>query len=284
MLSGSHHTPSIYATRTRFNQAILNPISRMEFQRSRNTLGETPNTLQRKKTIQLRRFSWLIRRCVFPTDKSLQRRFWPSGLSSSSNVKSSCHRSVRTAIGINLWKLRLGLSNSLLTIMFELPDKRVVSRIINSARQALLESFVPYNLGFNHITRQEIIDLNTTTIARELMCDGGEDTVVVVVDGTYIYIQVRKYPYALFSNIFLSFQKSRNTSFQRKLFSLHKKRSLLKPMMIVSTTGYIVACIEPFFSDFSNNDASIMKDILLQNTEDILNWIDGVYYVFLILT
>ena len=55
-------------------------------------------------------------------------------------------------------------------------------------------------------------------------------------------------------------------------------------MMLVSTTGYIVACIGPFFSDFSNNDASIMKDILLQNTEDILNWIEEVGFVFLILT
>jgi hypothetical protein len=112
---------------------------------------------------------------------------------STANVKNSCNRSVRTAIGLYLCKLRLGLSNSLLMIMFELPDKRVVSRIINSARQALMESFVPYNLGFNHVTRQEIIDNHTTTIARELMCDGGKDTAVVVVDGTYIYIQVRKY-------------------------------------------------------------------------------------------
>ena len=124
---------------------------------------------------------------------------------SSSNVKNSCHRSVRTAVGIYLCKIRLGLSNRLLTIMFELPDKRIVSRIINSARQALMESFVPYNLGFNHITRQEIIDLHTTTIARELMCDGGEDTAIVVVDGTYIYIQVRKHLSALFPIIFFAF-------------------------------------------------------------------------------
>ena len=52
-----------------------------------------------------------------------------------------------------------------------------------------------------------MIDLHTTTIARELMCDGGEDTAVVVVDGTDIYVQVRKYPYGLFSIIFFSFQK-----------------------------------------------------------------------------
>ncbi|CAF5168013.1 unnamed protein product, partial [Rotaria magnacalcarata] len=43
-------------------------------------------------------------------------------------------------------------------------------------------------------------------------------------------------------------------------------------MMIVTTTGYIVACIGPFMSDFNNNDAAIMKDILLRNTDHILSW------------
>jgi hypothetical protein len=114
------------------------------------------------------------------------------GVVSSSNLKNSCHRSVRTAIGIYLCKLRLGLSNTLLSIMFEIPDKRAVCRIIHSARQALMVCFVPFHLGFNHITRQQIIDLHTTTVARELMCEGRDDTAVVVVDGTYIYVQVRE--------------------------------------------------------------------------------------------
>ena len=49
-------------------------------------------------------------------------------------------------------------------------------------------------------------------------------------------------------------------------------------MMIVSTSGYIIACIEAFLSDFKNNDAAIMKDILLRNTENILSWIEEVEY------
>ena len=47
-------------------------------------------------------------------------------------------------------------------------------------------------------------------------------------------------------------------------------------MMIVSTTGYIVACIGPFLSDFSNNDASIIKNVLLENIDKILEWIEEV--------
>lgn len=52
-------------------------------------------------------------------------------------------------------------------------------------------------------------------------------------------------------------------------------------MMIVSTTGYIIACIGPFFSDFSNNDASIMKNILLKNIDDTLKWVEEVDHPFL---
>ena len=48
--------------------------------------------------------------------------------------------------------------------MFRLPDKKSVSRIIDSARQAILNSFVPYNLGFGHVKRQDVIDHHTTTI------------------------------------------------------------------------------------------------------------------------
>jgi hypothetical protein len=52
-------------------------------------------------------------------------------------------------------------------------------------------------------------------------------------------------------------------------------------MMIVTTTGYIIDCIGPFFSDFKNNDASIMKDILLNNTGNILRWLDEVIFVLI---
>ena len=51
-------------------------------------------------------------------------------------------------------------------------------------------------------------------------------------------------------------------------------------MMTVITIGYIIACIGPFFSDFKNNDTSIMKDILLRNTNNILNWMEEVIFRF----
>lgn len=123
-------------------------------------------------------------------------------VSTSSSARNSAHRSIRTAIGIYLCKLRLGLSNSFLSIMFDLADKRSVSCIVNSARQSLSECFTPYNLGFNHMTRREIIDNHTTTIARQLISEGEKDTAILVIDGTYVYIQVRKYSCTLFITLF----------------------------------------------------------------------------------
>lgn len=145
---------------------------------------------------------------LYPTLTSLSKEAFDQLVKevSSSNMRNSCHRSIRTAIGIYLCKLRLGLSNSLLAIMFELPDKRVVSRIINSARQAIMDEFVPYNLGFGHVTREEIIDRHTTNIARELLCDGANGTAVVVIDGTYVYIQVREYLSIVFLDFFSLFR------------------------------------------------------------------------------
>jgi hypothetical protein len=58
---------------------------------------------------------------------------------SSSSIRNSTNRSIRIAIAIYLCELRLGLSNRLLACIFQLPDKKAVSRIIHSARQAILK-------------------------------------------------------------------------------------------------------------------------------------------------
>ena len=107
-----------------------------------------------------------------------------------SKFRNSCNRSIRTAIAILLCKLRLGLSNKLLAVLFELPDRRTVSRVLESATSALISEFVPYNLGFSHISPREIIGRHTTNIAKQLMCDNDNDAAVIIIDSTYIYIQV----------------------------------------------------------------------------------------------
>ena len=42
-------------------------------------------------------------------------------------------------------------------------------------------------------------------------------------------------------------------------------------VMTTTTTGYILTIFGPFYSDFYNNDASILKHVMLNNYEDILS-------------
>ena len=93
-----------------------------------------------------------------------------------------------------------------MTSLFQLPDELTILRAIKSARGALVSTFVPQNLGFNHISRREIIEQHTSRIACGLMCDGKSDKVIIVVDGTYIYIHVNNhdFPFTLIiSDVFL---------------------------------------------------------------------------------
>ena len=55
---------------------------------------------------------------------------------------------------------------------------------------------------------------------------------------------------------------------------MQKKRSLIKPIGITTTTGYIITIFRPFYSDYYNNGASILKRVLLNNYDDILNWVE----------
>ena len=51
----------------------------------------------------------------------------------------------------------------------------------------------------------------------------GDDQVIVVMDGTYLFVQ-----------------KSGNNQFQRRSFSMHKHRNLIKPMITTATVGISV--------------------------------------------
>jgi hypothetical protein len=170
-------------------------------------------------------------------------------------MRNTINRSIHTAVGCLLTKLRLGLSNNVLATLFSFSDKRIVGHILESARQSLVKDFVSNHLGFEHISRETIIRDHTRPLAKYLLT-GGKDSVVLILDGTYIYCQ-----------------KSACNLLQRRLFSMHKSRPLIKPMMCVATDGYICSAIGPYFADWHNNDANILDHILRTNEEEILNWL-----------
>jgi len=90
-------------------------------------------------------------------------------------------------------------------------------------------------------------------LAKDLFAED-EDVAILVADGTYVYIE-----------------KSSNYSFQRRTYYLHKGRPLVKPMMMVSTTGYISEVFGLYFADGKNNDAS-MNNLMKQTHSRLLQW------------
>ena len=115
---------------------------------------------------------------------------------------------------------------------------------------------MPHFLGSAHIKRRDVIDLHTRPLASELLADR-PGRAILVLDGTYIY-----------------FQKSANNLLQRRTYSMQKGRPLIKPMLITTTTGYIVSCMGPYFAGYKNNDAEIAKHIIYKNKESIVQWLE----------
>ena len=171
------------------------------------------------------------------------------------SLRYSDIRTPRMAIAILLVKLRLGLSHRALCTLFGLEDKMQISRILDSACSALTKYFVPKHLGFQHITRTDVILKHTRPLTQQLLADDDQMNAIIILDGTYVYIQ-----------------KSYNNTLQRRTFSLHKGKSLVKPMMIVSSDGYIIAVLGPFFADGKNNDSEITKNLLYNNVQGFRNW------------
>lgn len=103
-----------------------------------------------------------------------------------SSINGFRHRKVsgRTAFALLLTKLRTGLSTSILRTLFNVKSERYLSRIVKRAREALVTDFVPKYLGFENISREDIIENHTTVFARELLASGSNDTAILLLDGT----------------------------------------------------------------------------------------------------
>lgn len=93
----------------------------------------------------------------------------------------------RTCLGIYLTKLKTGLSNKILVTLFQV-SRDSIRRAIKSVRKNLLQTFTPHHIGFEHITREDLIRNHTRPLAQTLFGQG-LNPAILVLDGTYIYIQ-----------------------------------------------------------------------------------------------
>lgn len=138
-----------------------------------------------------------------------------------------------------LMKMRTGLPSADVGNKFKI-TRTTVDRLINKVRKSMSEDFA-YNY-VNYIRdRDELIQLNTG-MGRGLFCGDNPNRVVIICDGTYIYIH-----------------KSRNYEFQKRTYSDQKKRNFVKIMMCVTCDGEIIYALGPYPA--TQNDASILKSI-----------------------
>ena len=101
-----------------------------------------------------------------------------------------------------------------------------------------------------------MINHHTRPLAKILLGDDDSNKAILILDGTYCYIQ-----------------KSGNNLLRRRTYSLHKGKPLVKPMMIVASDGYIISSIRSFLVDRKNNNAEITKNTIYNNKEDITDWL-----------
>ena len=87
------------------------------------------------------------------------------------SLRNTQNRTASTAVACLLMKLRLDISNQVLAALFSFLDKRTVARTIHSTRKALVRRFVPRFLGFEHISRKEVVNMHTRPLAAELLAD-----------------------------------------------------------------------------------------------------------------
>lgn len=157
---------------------------------------------------------------------------------------------------IYLCKMRQGLSDAFLKVIFNESTRQNVSSIVDLVKLSLLQRFVPGNIGPESITRQQFIDQHVTDFSNELYNpQPAERKAIVVIDGTYAYIH-----------------QSSNFRVLRQSFSLHKHRHLLKPTLIVAPNGYILDIFGPYFSDARNNDAEVLREEFENDAGTLRDW------------
>lgn len=153
-------------------------------------------------------------------------------------------------------KLRQGVADDFLKVIFNYPTRQAVSLAVSVVRRSLMMRFVPGNLGFQALTRQEYIQNHVTEFANQLYNPTPNvPQVIAFMDGTYAFTE-----------------KNSNHRVLRQTFSLHKTSHLVKPVLVVAPDGYILQVQGPYFADGRNNDAAILNNEFERDEENMNEW------------
>ena len=102
------------------------------------------------------------------------------------SIRNTLTRSTRTSLRMFLFKLKTRASSKLLYTVVEI-SKSSIKRAVSAVRESWVTNFVSHILGFDHISRSEVIENHPRPLAQNLFSYGTE--AIFVLDGTYIYLQ-----------------------------------------------------------------------------------------------
>lgn len=150
----------------------------------------------------------------------------------------------RRALQMYLMRLHKGERYNRICRIFKLSYK-TAKAFTTKARIALLTDFVPNNLGFDAISREDIVQ-SASKMANTLYLDDGDhgeqNKAAIIADGTYVFCN-----------------KTQNFAKQKEFYSDHKKRNYFKPMVFVTTNGRFIEVFGPYKA--VDNDATILRKI-----------------------
>lgn len=168
-------------------------------------------------------------------------------------MRNTSQRTTRNALGVFLMTMRQNLNQKFLAFLFR-TNQPNISEIISTVSTLLDRHFTPLHLGYQHLSREEAIARETPTIFNDIL--GEPDSLKLVADATYLDIE-----------------KPGDFTEQRRTYCLPKKKNLIKPMMLVFGSGYILEAEGPFYSDHRNNDAKILEYIMKKQDSGLASYL-----------
>ncbi len=82
------------------------------------------------------------------------------------------------------------IPHKLVATLFNVSCTSRVTGHIRAARKDAKNNFTIHNVGFDAIPREKVIKEYTTDLTRELFADGKKDVLILIMDGTYIYLGI----------------------------------------------------------------------------------------------
>lgn len=153
--------------------------------------------------------------------------------------KSKNNEAAYNSLYMDLMKLRTGRTNDDIGRTFSITRTAVTERL-NKVRRAMENDFVFENVNF--VLSRDQLAQRSTLLSQMLFCNGDISRPVLVLDGTYVYVQ-----------------KSSNYEFQKLSYNGQKKRNFVRVMICTTTDGTIIFALGPYSA--TTNDAKVLKSI-----------------------